>query len=78
MQAGRTSADSSLHRSSTTTCWAVLRLLLGTAQMVSAVIALLLIVQAGIGPLALGAVVVTSVLTTTSILLFGRRMPPRS
>jgi len=56
----------------------VLRLLLGTAQMVSAVIALLLIVQAGIGPLALGAVVVTSVLTTTSILLFGRRMPPRS
>ena len=53
--------------------WALLRFGLGIAQMAAAVTALLLLVQMGIGPRSLGAVVVTCALTTLSVLLFGAR-----
>jgi hypothetical protein len=56
---------------------ALLRLFLGTAQMAGAATALLLIVQTGLSEWARGAVVITCLFTTASVLLFGRRLPPR-
>jgi len=53
----------------------VLRLILGVAQMVGAVAALLLIITMGLKALALAAVVITCVLTTVSVLLFGSGGP---
>lgn len=55
--------------------WAVLRLVLGVAQMIGAVAALLLIITMGLKGLALAAVVITCVLTTVSVLLFGSGGP---
>ena len=56
--------------------WVVVRLALGIAQMTGAATAVLLIVRRGFNELALGAVVVTCVLTTVSVVLFGSRRPP--
>ena len=56
--------------------WAVVRLVLGIGQMVGAATAVLLMISGGFSELALGAVVVTCVLTTISIVLFGSRRPP--
>jgi len=56
--------------------WAVVRLVLGIGQMIGAATAVLLIIRGGFNELALGAVVVTCVLTTISVVLFGSRRPP--
>ena len=53
--------------------WAVVRLALGLLQMMGAVVALYCLLETGVSELAVGAVVVTCVFTTTSILLFGGR-----
>jgi len=53
--------------------WAVVRVILGQAQMMGAVVSFYFLVQTGVNALSLGAVVVTGLLTTTSILLFRRR-----
>lgn len=53
--------------------WAVLRLALGTAQIVGATSALLLLIQTGLNPWSLGAAVIACTLTTISVLLFGGR-----
>jgi hypothetical protein len=50
--------------------WAVVRLVLGQAQMIGAVVALYLLIQTGMNALSLGAVVVTCLFTTISVLLF--------
>jgi hypothetical protein len=49
------------------------RLVLGIAQMISAIAALLLILTMGLRAVALTVVVITCVLTTLSVLLFGSR-----
>jgi hypothetical protein len=51
----------------------VLRLALGTAQIVGATSALLLLIQTGLNPWSLGAAVIACTLTTISVLLFGGR-----
>jgi hypothetical protein len=53
--------------------WAVLQLILGQAQVMGAVVAIYLLVETGVNALSLGATVVTCLLTTTSVLLFGGR-----
>jgi hypothetical protein len=53
--------------------WAVVRLLLGQAQMIGAVAAAYLLIQTGMNELSLGAVVFTCACTTVSVLLFGGR-----
>jgi hypothetical protein len=53
--------------------WAVVRVILGQAQMMGAIASFCLLVQTGVNALSLGAVVVTGLLTTTSMLLFGSR-----
>jgi len=53
--------------------WAVVRLALGIAQMMGAVGTFYLLLQTGLSALSLGGVVITCLLTTTSVLLFGRR-----
>ena len=53
--------------------WAIVRLVLGLGQMTGAVVALMLLVQTGVNSLSFGAVILTCLLTTTSVLLFGRR-----
>ena len=55
--------------------WAVVRFALGTAQVMGATGALVLLVQTGVNPLSIGAAVITCVLTTISVLLFGSRRP---
>ena len=50
---------------------ALLRGVLGIAQMAGAVTALVLLARSGISAAALAAVAVTSLLTTTSVLLYG-------
>jgi hypothetical protein len=54
---------------------ATVRLILGIGQIASSVAALVLLVNSGISPLSLGAVVVACLLTSTSVFLFGRRGP---
>lgn len=51
--------------------WAIVRGALGFAQMFAAVVALVLIGETGFGPWSLTAVVVASMLTTVSVVLFG-------
>jgi len=51
--------------------WVVVRSILGLAQMVGALIALTLLLLTGITASALAAVVLTSLCTTVSVLLFG-------
>ena len=53
--------------------WAVVRLVLGFAQMMGATVSVYLLIELGVVPLSLGSVVVTPSLTTLSVLLFGRR-----
>ena len=53
--------------------WAVVRGVLGIAQMTGAAVALVLLARAGVTPGALVAVAATSALTTASVLLFGAR-----
>jgi len=53
--------------------WAVVRMVLGLGQMMGAVVAFYLLLQTGVNALSLGAVVVTCLLTTTSVLLFRSR-----
>ena len=53
--------------------WAIVRLSLGVGQMMGASTALLLLIQTGMNPWSLGAVVVTCVLTGASVFLFGDR-----
>lgn len=57
--------------------WGRIRFALGMAQMAAAVVALVLLVGAGVTPLSLAAVVVASSLTSLSIMLFGRRRGDR-
>ncbi len=55
--------------------WAVMRLVLGFAQMSAAVAALFLIITWGFEAVALAAVAISCLLTTVSVLLFGSRGP---
>lgn len=58
--------------------WGFVRLVLGVLQVFGAALTLTLLVHTGITQLSLGAAVVTGLLTTVSILLFGsRRSSPR-
>jgi hypothetical protein len=57
--------------------WAVVKLALGTLQMMSATGAATLLITTGINPCSLTVVVLTCVFTTLSVLLFGsRRIEP--
>ena len=61
------------------TRWAIVRLFLGQAQMIGAVMSFILLIQLGINEWSLGAVVLTCLCTTVSVLLFGgRRSNPPS
>jgi hypothetical protein len=51
----------------------MVRLLLGIAQMFGATVSGVLLVETGLSSLTLWGVIVTSVLTTVSVLLFGWR-----
>jgi uncharacterized membrane protein (UPF0136 family) len=53
--------------------WAVVRIVLGLAQVMGATLALYLLVQTGTSGLTIAAVVVTGLLTAGSTLLFGGR-----
>ena len=53
--------------------WAVVRLVLGQAQMAGALVAAFLLLQRGLSPLSLGVVVGTCLCTGLSVLLFGGR-----
>lgn len=57
--------------------WAVLRIVLGLAQMFGATFAAVLLLLTGVHAVSLAAVVVTAACTTISILLFGARSPAR-
>ncbi len=57
--------------------WAAVRLGLGIAQMTSAVGAFLLIARTGFSRETLVLVLLTCLFTTTSVLLFGHREPPK-
>lgn len=52
--------------------WAILRLALGLLQIVGAGFSLALLVEAGVSSLSLASVAVTGLLTTLSVLLFGK------
>ncbi len=53
--------------------WAAVRLPLGLGQMAGAVVAFALLLQTGMNGASLAAVVGTCLLTTVSVMLFGRR-----
>lgn len=55
--------------------WAVLRGVLGLAQLFGAALSLVLVLRLGLAPIALVAVVLTCACTTVSVLLFGSRSP---
>jgi hypothetical protein len=57
---------------------AVVRLVLGLAQMFGAALSLTLLLQTGINRVTLIATAATSILTTASLLLFGRRGSDRA
>lgn len=50
--------------------WAVVRLILGQAQVIGATITLVLLIQTGSSVLTLRAAIVTALLTLASVLLF--------
>jgi hypothetical protein len=56
--------------------WALIRLLLGVGQIGGAGFSLALLLSVGLTSISLAAVVVTGLLTTVSVLLFGARVPP--
>jgi hypothetical protein len=51
--------------------WAVVRLALGQAQMIGAIVSGYLLLTTGINEWSLGGAVLTCTLTTVSVLLFG-------
>ncbi len=53
--------------------WAIVRILLGFGQVFGASLSLGLLIKTGINKLSLGSAVVTGLLTTVSVLLFGGR-----
>ena len=53
--------------------WAAVRIVLGLAQIMGAVVSFYLLVQNGMNALTFGAVTITCLFTTISVLLFGRR-----
>jgi hypothetical protein len=55
--------------------WAILRGALGVGQILGTTVTLVTLVRDGVTAPALGATVVTCLLTTTSVLLFGRKQP---
>lgn len=55
--------------------WAFVRMALGLLQMAGAAFSLTLLFLTGVNTVSLGAVAVTGILTTISILLFGGRPP---
>lgn len=58
--------------------WALIRLLFGLAQMFGATFSFVLLFKSGVNIWSLTAVALTGLFTTASVLLFGRRTPPRS
>ena len=57
--------------------WGRLRFVLGMLQMALAVVAMVLLFTAGVTPLSLAAVVLASLLTSVSVMLFGSRRRER-
>ena len=57
--------------------WAVLRLVLGFAQISGSVTAFVLLLQTGFNRISLAVVVLTGLCTTVSVLLFGGRARAR-
>lgn len=55
--------------------WAVLRIALGSGQMTGAAVAAVLLLTQGVSSAAIAVVVLTSLITMTSVLLFRRRPP---
>lgn len=53
--------------------WAIVRTVLGVAQIFGASFSFVLLIQTGVNSLTLGAIIITGLLTTISVLLFGRR-----
>jgi hypothetical protein len=53
--------------------WAIIRYLLGIAQMFGAVFSVILLIQTGVNKYSMVAVVITCALTPISVLLFGSR-----
>lgn len=53
--------------------WAVVRIVLGTLQVTAATTGVILLVRSGVNEFSIGAAVVASILTLTSVLLFRRR-----
>ena len=53
--------------------WAVVRLILGLGQMMGAVMSFYLLIATGVNELSIACVVVTCLLTTISVVLFGGR-----
>ena len=53
--------------------WGMIRHLLGIAQMFGATVSLILLFLTGVNPYTLTGVIITGVLTTSSVLLFGGR-----
>ena len=52
--------------------WAIVRLILGFLQMAGAAFTLALLLETGVNKFSLAAVVATGLLTTISVLLFGK------
>jgi hypothetical protein len=67
----RTGAQSSLDLKERR--WAILRLFLGTVQIVGSTASLVLLILTGVNVWSLSGVVVTGLFTTVSVLLFGAR-----
>jgi hypothetical protein len=65
--------DKNLRITRETRQWAVLRFLLGNAQMFMAVVAIVLLLKSGVNVWSITAVLVASILTVTSRLLFRKR-----
>ena len=57
--------------------WGRVRFVLGMLQMALAVVAMVLLFTAGVTPLSLAAVVLASLLTSLSVMLFGSRRSER-
>jgi hypothetical protein len=53
--------------------WALVRLLLGTAQMTGATAALYLLLATGLNEITMGTLLLTCVCTSVSVFLFGGR-----
>jgi hypothetical protein len=58
--------------------WALLRVVLGCAQMFGAAFSVVLVLETGVSPVSLTSVAITCSLTSLSVLLFGRRRGGRA